>query len=287
MFLVYVPIISVPLYYLATKCLPDPARRTISKAASDAVVAFAIAMAKVVRYMVALRSAYIWDRRIGLARPFVNILDRLLNVDVKQVVMDTSTGHKSVTIRYAVTTVGGFDHDITKILQEMWNLGDGLRITVPINVVLECLHVNDLDQDSDVVTRVQYSGHSNIKKKYPSRTFSARYKCKPSEVFRFPPYASSEKIRRGLGVARITRANFVRNNGSMLYGKEAEESSGLRRNFYVDVVDDPFLEKKVITFFDPSARYQEEDEVLVTTSNFLVSTSNMNSKILCNSKIPS
>ena len=279
MFLVYVPILSVSLYYFATKCLPNPVRCTLSSAASDAIVVFALAMAKVTRYMAAIRSAYMWDRRIRMARPFVRITDLLLNVDVKQVVMDTSTGHKSIAIHKAVMTVSDRDFDITKILQKTWSLGDGLRISFPVNVPLECLGIKNLSNDSDVVTRVRYSGHSNIEKRYPSRTFSARYKCKPSEVFRFPPYASSEKIRRGLGVPRIISANFVRNNGSMLYGKEPEESSGLRRNFYVDVKDDPFLNKKVITFFDPSARYQEDDEVLVTTSK-------MKSKILCNSKVP-
>lgn len=149
----------------------------------------------------------------------------------------------------AISTVNnGPDYDITSVLGDMWAVGDGLRIVIPINVVLECLGARDLDHDSIMVTRIKYRGHSNANKRYRSETFSVRYACELSQVFRFPPYASSEKVRRGLGVPRIIRASFIEDNGKMLYGPEAKESSGLLRDYYATVDDDPCLQKNVVAF---------------------------------------
>lgn len=280
MFLVYVPIISVTLYFCVTRCLPNTARCLVSRLVSQVVVAVAFTVAKMARYIVALRSAYIWEKRMYMPRPLVTVLDMLLKIDKKQVLLDTSSGHQSIIIRNAISTVNGRDYDITEVLDGMWGYGDGMRIDVPINIVLECLNLKGLEHDTDVVTRFRYSGHSNIRKRYPSETFSARYACKLSQVFRFPPYASSAEVRRGLSVPRIIRANFAEDNGRMLYGPEAKESAGLRRNFYADVEEEPCLQRNVVTFFDEFARYQEQKQVVVTTSK-------LNSKIICNSKVPS
>jgi hypothetical protein len=277
MFFIYIPIISVSLYFLATKCVPVAVSRELSRTASYMIVVVAFTMAKMARYMMALRSAYMWDKRARMARPLVYVLDTLLTINEDQVLLDTSSGHESIIIRHANATVNGRDYDVTRVLRDMWTDGDGLRIDVPINVVLECLNVEGLGHDAEVVTRIKYSGHSNIPKRYSSETFSVRYECKLSQVYRFPPYASSHEIKRGLGVVRIIRANFVEDNGKMLYGQESKESSGLRRNFYVDVEDDPCLAKKFVTFFDPSARYQEQKQIVVTTSK---------SKIFCNLQVP-
>lgn len=280
MFLVYVPVVSVILYFCATKCVPASARLMISRVVYHVVVAVALTLAKTVRYMAALRSAYMWDKRMWLARPLVTVFDTLLKVDKMQMQLNTSSGHGSIIIRNAISTVNGLDYDVTQVLNAIWDYGNGLRIHVPINIVLECLKLTGLNHDTNVTTRVRYSGHSNISKRYSSETFSAKYVCKLSEVFRFPPYASSEEIRRGFGVPRIIRANFVKENGSMLYGDEARESSGLRHNFYEDVDDDPCLEKNVVTLFHRFSRFQEEMPIVVTTSK-------SNSKIFCNSKVPS
>lgn len=282
MFLVYVPVLSVGLYFCATRCLPASARRVLSRVVSEVVVAIAFTVARTARYMAALRSTYIWDKRMLLPTPLVKVFDALLKVDTEQALVDTCSGHSSIQVLTAISTVNnGPDYDITSVLGDMWAFGDGLRIVIPINVVLECLGVRDLDHDSTVVTRIRYRGHSNANKRYRSETFSVRYACELSQVFRFPPYASSEKIRRGLGVPRIIRANFAEDNGKMLYGPEAKESSGLRRDYYANVDDDPCLEKNVVTFIDPIARFQEKKEIVVTTSK-------SNAKIFCNpSQVPS
>lgn len=284
MFLVYAPILAVGFYYFGTKCLPSPVRNVLSGVVSDAIVITAFTLARATRYAVALRSAYVWEKRTRMSTPLVKVLDALLRVDADRAHQDTSGGHASIQILQAVSTVIGgdnddnvtvTDHDITTVLAEMWAFGDGVRIETPINVVLELLRLRDLDHEATVVTRIRYRGHSNVIKRYPSEVFTARYKCKLSQVFRFPPYAATTAVRRGLNVPRIIRANFGRENGKMLYGPESKESSGLRRDFYASVDDDPCLEKNVVTFLDPLGRYQEKMPIVVTTSK-------SNTKIFCN-----
>lgn len=285
MFLVYAPILAVGLYYFGTNCLPSPARNVISRVISDAIVIAAFALARTTRYAAALRSAYVWEKRTKMPTPLVKVLDAFLRVDAQRANQDTSAGHASIQILQAVSTVIGGDndhsnvthkdHDITTILAEMWAIGDGVRIETPINVVLELLRLRDLDHEATVVTRVRYRGHSNTAKMYPSEVFTARYTCKLSQVFRFPPYASTTAVQRGLSVPRIIRANFVKENGRMLYGPEAKESAGLRRDFYAGVDDDPCLEKHVVTFIDPLGRFQEKMPIVVTTSK-------SNTNISCN-----
>lgn len=284
MFLVYAPVIFVSLYFCATSayhCLPAPARHAVSGLVSDVVLAAALAVARACRHLMARRSAYIWDKRGRLSSGvFVRVLDALLRVDKHQARLDTSSGHASIEILDAVATVHGRDYDISRVLGDMWTRGDGMRINVPIHLALDGIGcVNDSGEDIDVTTRIRYRGHSNKSRRYPSETFSARYACKDSQTFRFPPYASSESVRRGLSVPRIIRCNFVEENGTMLYGPEAKESSGLRRNFYENVDDDPHLLKNVVTFFKPSARFQEKKKLVVTTSK-------SNSKIFCNLEVP-
>lgn len=280
MFLVYVPVLFVTLYFCATRCVPASARRVVSRVASDVVFAAVLAVARVIRYLAAHRSTYIWDKRERLWQPLANVCDTLLKVDADEALLNTSSGQASIRIAQALSTVGGCDYDTTHILQSMWNHGDGVRMVVPVNVVIECLAMKDLDYNTEVVTRIRYSGHSNAQKRYPAETFSAKYVCQLSEIFRFPPYPSSEAVRRGLGRPRVIRANFVEHNGKMLYGHEARESSGLRRDFYASVDDDPCLQKNVVTFFDPGSRYQEKQKIVVTTSK-------LDGKITCNmSKVP-
>ncbi|CAN0502114.1 unnamed protein product [Ectocarpus sp. 8 AP-2014] len=290
MFLVYVPVIFVSLYFCAKSahhCLPSPARRAVSRVVSEVVIGTAIAAARICRYAVATRSAYIWDTRGRLGNGvIVGVLDTLLRVDADQARVDTSSGHASIEILQAVATVRQGDYDITNVLGDMWADGDGLRMEVPIKVALYGVRCgNDSHSDSgsaenvQVTVRIRYRGHSNESKRYPAETFSARYTCKDSQTFRFPPYASSESIRRGLGTPRILRCNFAEENGKMLLGPEATESAGLRRNFYENVQDDPCLLRNVVTFFKPSARFQEQQPLVVTTSK-------SNLKMFCNSKEP-
>jgi len=281
MFLVYIPVLSVGLYYCATRWLPAPVRRVFSRVVSEIVVATAFTVARTVRYMAALRSTYIWDTRMRLPRPLATLFDVLLRVDAELARLNSSDKHASVRVLTAISTVNsGKDYDVTRIIQDMWAFGDGKRLEIPINVVLECLGLRDLDHDSTVVTRIRYQGHSNPQKRFSAETFCARYACKLSQLFRFPPFASSEQVRRGLGVPRIIRSNFVGENGTMLYGPEPKESSGLRRDYYASVDDDPCLEKNIVVFIDPNYRYREKKEIVVTTSK-------ANSKFYCNeSQVP-
>ena len=286
MFLVYAPILFVSLYFCSKcvqQCLPASARLIISRVVSEVVIMVAYTVARSTRYMAALRSRYIWEKRARLcSRVFVHIFDTLLRVDADQALLDTSSGHASIKILTAISTVCGKDYDITDVFNFMWSCGDGIRIDVFINDALNRFGCeNDSDKEMDVTTRIRYRGHSNISKWYPSETFSAKYTCKVFQAFRFPPYASSESVRRGLSVPRIVRCNFVEDNGKLMYGLEGKESAGLRRNFYDDVDDDPLLEKNVITFFDAPHRFQEQKKLVVTTSK-------CNAKIFCNSdsKVP-
>lgn len=291
MFLVYAPVVFVTLHFCAKgvrRCLPTPARRVLSRFVSELVVAAAFTAARIVRYVAAARSSYIWDKRRALSSSSSSssarrVLDAFFRVDAEQVHLDISSGHDSIKIIAAISTVNGQDYDVTPVLDEMWANGDGFRIDVPVDVALKSVGcLQDSVAEVDVTTRIRYRGHSNIPKRYGSQIFSARYACNESSsqttVFRFPPYPSSQSIRRGLGSApRVIRCNFVEENGGLLYGTEARESAGLCRNFYEDVDDDPCLEKKVVTFFEPSARYQEKKEVVVSTSKSKV-------KIRCNNQ---
>lgn len=281
MFLVYAPILFVSIYFCSKcvqQCLPSSTQLLISRVVSEVVIMVAYTVARTTRYMAALRSRYIWEKRARFcSRIFVHIFDTLLRVDADQAHLDTSSGHASVEILTAISTLCGKDYDITDVFNYMWSCGNGIRIDVFIKDALNSLGCEN-DSDKDVTTRIRYRGHSNISKWYPSETFSARYTCKVTQAFRFPPYASSESVRRGLSVPRIVRCNFVEDNGKLMYGPEARESSGLRRNFYDDIDDDPSLEKNVITFFDTPHRFQEKKKLVVTTSK-------SNTKIFCNVKI--
>ena len=280
MFLVYTPVLLVCAYFFAKNakhCVPKPARRTMSRVVSEVVVTAAFTVARVSRFTAALRGAYVWEKRRQLCsggagrRVLARILDLFLGIDPKQARLDTSGGHESILILKAIATVEGRDYDITSVLDFLWSCGDGLRIDVPADVALGS--TIGCRKDSRVTTRVAYRGHSNVAKRYSAQTFSARYECKTTDVFRFPPYASSEGIRRGLNVPRVLRTNFVGQNGRLLHGPEAGESSGLRRNFYADVDDDPSLQKNSISFFESHARPQETMALVVTTSQ---------SKVFCN-----
>lgn len=276
MFLVYAPILFVSLYFCSKcvqQCLPSSARRFTSRVVSEVVVVAALAVSWTIRNMVALRSAYIWEKRTTLCSTFVHILDALFRVNADQAQLDTSLGHASIKILTAVSTVHGKDYDVTDVLNEIWWYGDGIRTNVFITDALGSAGCENYSGNVDVTTRIRYRGHSNISKRYQSETFSVRYMCKDTQSFRFPPYASSESVRRGLSVPRILRCNFVEENGKLMYGPEAKESAGLRRNFYGNVDDDPCLEQNVVTFLDMSHRPQEQSKFVVTTSK---------SKVFCN-----
>lgn len=162
MFLIYVPVLSVTLYFSAKIFLPDTTRRALSRVASHIIFALAFTVARTVRYLAALRSWYIWEKRGRLGRPLVSVLDTLLKVDKGQALVDTSSGHESISIQRAISTVNGRDYDVTKILDDMWAYGDGMRIDIPINVALEwCRNQNkstgdSIDIDTDVTTRIRY-----------------------------------------------------------------------------------------------------------------------------------
>ncbi len=273
MFFVYASAIVASAYFCATRCMPATARRALSRVVSDAAVFAVLTIARVARYLGAIRSGYIWETRRSLPCVLSKILDFVFVVDAQEARVDTSHGHASIQLLTAILTVHGCDYDVSEVINDMWTYGNGLRIQVPVNVVLEYLCFKSLDDGTNVVIRVAYRGHGNKKRKYSAEIFSARYACKVSEVFRFPPYASSEEVKRGLGAPRIIRANFQRENERMLYGPESAQSAGLRRNFYEDVTDDHCLEKKVVTFFKPFARFQERQKIVVTTTK---------SNILCN-----
>lgn len=280
MFLVYLPVIFVSMCFCSKTihhCLPTPARRAVSRAVSGLVFAAALAAARICRHTIETRSAYMWDTRSRLGNGLlVSVLDTLLRVDADQTRVNTSSGHASIEILEAVATTGQQeDCDVTNTLGAMWADGDGLRMDVPINSLVAPVALGDMV----ATVRIRYRGHSNKSKRYPAETFSARYMCKGSQTFRFPPYASSESIRRGLGAPRIVRCNFVGGNGKILLGPEATESAGLRRNYYDNVHDDQCIVKQVITFFEPSTRFQEQEQLVVTTSK-------SNSKIFCNLKEP-
>lgn len=280
MFLVYVPVLLVGVYVFAKNakhCVPNRARRILSRVVSEVAVTAAFAIARVCRFAAALRATYVWEKRDQLrlggmgGRALVRVADAFLAVDPKQARLDTCSGRESIHILKAIATVDGRDYDIAGVLDFLWSCGDGLRIDVPADVALGS--IIGCREDLRVTTRVLYRGHSNVAKRYPAQTFSARYECKTADTFRFPPYASSVSVRRGLSVPRILRANFVEQNGRLLCGPEAGEASGPRRNFYADVDDDPSLAKWRITFFDPHARPQETMALVVTTSQ---------SKVFCN-----
>lgn len=267
MFLVYVPIVAATSYLFLRKCLPQSARRLPQQVSHEVAFALAFATAKVVRHLAALRSSYIWEKRQQLGGPFVTLFDTLLRVDTARAVLDTSaSGHDSISIISAISTIADQDCDITKLLDNLWASGNGIRVVIPMH---------EVSLSDDLTLTIKYRGHSNISKRYSFQIFSVRYAGQSCQSFRFPPYASSESIKRGFGVPRILRANVER-SGQLLCGPEVYESSGLRRTFYADVDDDPCLQKNVITFSHASPRSGEVNEdlpVVVTTSK---------SKITCN-----
>lgn len=288
MFFVCVPVVSVALYICAKSMFPTFVCQTASRCASHLVFSAFVAATKVARSVMEFRSSYIWDKRRRLPRLVTNVMDTLLRVDRERVLLETADGHASICIYEAISSAGGRDYDVTKILRDMWARGDGKRIEVPVGLALQCNTPGctpgcppTVSDDTHVVTRVRYRGHSNVTKRYTSETFSARYSCKFGQAFKFPPYDSSETIRRGLGIPRILRAaTMEKDNERPLFGPEVTQASGLRRNFYEDVTDDPFLQKHVVSFFQERDRHRELEAISVTTSQ-------SSSKVLCNkSQVP-
>ncbi|CAM9207043.1 unnamed protein product [Pylaiella littoralis] len=265
MLLVYAPVVAATCYIALKKCLPRARRRPPRQIGRDIAFTLAYVSAKIIRRVVAVRSSYLWDKRQQWIGPLRTVLDTLLRVDSVQAALDTSvSGHDSIRVLSAIATVDDRDCDVTKLLDTLWTSGDGVRVVVPIKEVSSADHVT---------IRILYRGHSNVSKRYPSQTFSVRYSGPSSEAFRFPPYASSMSIRRGIGVPRVLQACYEE-SGQVLHGPEAEQSSGLRRTFYADVDDDPCIQTNVITFLDPSLRAAEAEKITVTTST---------SRITCNS----
>lgn len=274
MSLVYVPIVAGASYLLLRKCLPKSARQLLRQVSREVAFALAFAASKLSTHFAATRSSYIWKKRQTFSDPLVTVLDTLLKVDGAQASLDTSAaGHDSITILSAISTVEDQDCDITKLLGRLWASGNGFRVIIPMN---------EVSLADDVTIRIVYRGHSNVLKRYPSQIFSARYAGKSSQTFLFPPYSSSESIKRGIGFPRVLCASFEE-SGQTVHAPEVKLSSGLRRTFYTDVDDDPCLQKNVITFSDASLRACEMKEILVTTSK---SNITCNKRITVPSKVP-
>ena len=208
------------------------------------------------------QSDYIWKYRTRLPFPLRELFDRVLCVDSSAATLGVSSGYASIRIDQAVATYDGVDYDVKDMMEMIWLCGNGDRIRFNLHRVL-AFEDMVVDKEATISLRVKYCGHGNVDKRYFPQTYSARYTGTSYETSMFPPYPSSDTIKKGLGTVKIIDAT---NGDGKSFVTEARESGGLRGKFYVDLKDDGTLVRNVMNFLEESERIHEDLEIKVVTN---------------------
>ena len=257
------------LLLLATIYINDSVPECVSKAVAKAVVAatpFVISSGmSVVRTVNKVKSDYIWENRSYYPRIVCKILDKLMDVDPLCASLCRPGGYDSIRVEEAILTYEGSDYDVTEMMDIIWICGND--DTVSFNFQRTLCYENILvNNTSEMVLRIRYTGHCNANKRQMPQTFSVKYTGFGTDVVSFPPYPSSESVKKGLGVIKIKEA--VRGDGTCCI-VEARESAGLNGKFYSDV-EESSITPNVVNFFDESQQIHEDLKVNVKTSKGLL-----------------
>lgn len=215
----------------------------------------------VARFINKSRSDYIWENRINYPKCVSRILDKVMNVDPLCASLCRKSGYDSIRVDEAILTYEGMDYDVTEMMDIIWVCG--VDDTVSFNFQRTLCYENILvNNTSNMELRVKYTGHCNPNKRHFPQTFSVKYVGIGTDVVSFPPYPSSETVKKGLGVIKIKDA--VREDDTCCL-VEATESAGLRGKFYSDIEDSSIV-PNVVNFFDESQQIHEDLKINVNTS---------------------
>ena len=190
---------------------------------------------KAFRYYSKVVTSYRWNYRKRIPYMFRNFTDRVTNVDSFDATVNCP-GNISESIKILEATLSRPDMcvDVTHELSNfMNNLEDDWGV---VNVYAHDILPKSIKYAHDINNKnirwqleVFYLGHADPERKIKAEEFAVKYECETHfKGILFPPYSASEKIKKGLGTPRITKAE---NQFSDMV-VEANKYAGLKKDFY-------------------------------------------------------
>lgn len=219
------------------------------------------AMLHVVKKVNIVKSDYVWENRSKYSTITRTILDYVMGINTHRAYMDVSTGKDSISIINAYVIYNGTQYDALDMLDFLWSSGDGIQITCFLQKLLGFYKVF-VDIDSKITLVVKYAGHSNKMKRIESGSYTVKYCGFSNESISFPPYPSTDSVKKGLGKVRVIDAKLEDGTSCT---ENARESAGVNGVFYRDLASN-IIQKNVVTLMNDDYFICEGDVVTVVTS---------------------
>lgn len=176
-------------------------------------------------------SDYIWDSRSKQSLYGRMFLDWAWNVDSNSADQNVASGTDSIYIWGAYATYKGKTYDVEYMLDSMWDYGDGIQIKFLLQNLLGQEQII-IESNEAISVNIKYSGHSNVTKRLEAGTFYVKYSGMGLDYVNFPPYPSTDCVKKGLGVTRVISAQL---SDKSYCTEEARRSAGLKGSFYRDL----------------------------------------------------
>jgi len=181
-----------------------------------------------------LRSDYIWKHRNEIRKNIRLRIDKLLKINSNVACVNSSnilSERISIGQCIEISKNGGF---IMSRITEIDNLK--YLMDLPENEGFIKLNKNEVFkifglQEYPWYLKIEYSGHSNIQKRIPSRRFTVLYKFEEDSSFVFPPYSANETIQGGFSAPKIKSAKSL-STGKLIDCNPVKEHAGLKCDFY-------------------------------------------------------
>ena len=189
---------------------------------------------KAFKYYSKIVTSYRWEYRKFIPYSFRKVTDRIMCVDSFDATVncpgDTS---ESIKILKAIMSRPDMRVDVTEELSKfMHNIEDEWGV---VNVYAHDIlpksikYIHDVTKNSKWQLEVFYLGHADPGRRIKAEEFAVKYECENHfKGVLFPPYSAYEKIKKGLGVTKITKAENQFSNMIV----EANKYAGLKKDFY-------------------------------------------------------
>jgi len=208
---------------------------------------------------------YKWKYRKYLPSYLMKLSDKILSIETQSATVNCPRDiTESVTITEAILTKHDMCIDVTNDMSE-WTkqIDKSGYITIYMDELVPISFQNTSD-NSLWELEVSYLGHSDPIKKIEAQQFCVKYECHGGDNgIVFPPYSASEKIKKGLGLPKITKA--MNEQGNML--SEAYRYAGLRKNFYKDCENDFIVKPYIGSLHDTYVEISHKGSVEVLVIN--------------------
>ncbi len=183
------------------------------------------------KYANSVKSNYMWDLRSKQSLLVRNFIDWSYGINSDIADQNLASGTDSIYIWGAYATYKGKTYDVEYMLDSMWDYGDGIQIKFLLHNLL-CQEQIVIESNETISVNIKYSGHSNVTKRLEAGTFYVKYSGMGLECVNFPPYPSTDCVKKGLGVTRIISAQL---SDKSYCTEEARRSAGLKGSFYRDL----------------------------------------------------